>query len=87
MKKRRVGDTINVRIGTDALGRHFWFEEPSGFSGILREQRATAASRNKAGELVIRQRATWDEDRDTFVFISPENEVAFLEGVAKRARE
>jgi hypothetical protein len=56
-------------------------------SVILREQRATAAYRNKAGELIIRQRAAWDEDRDTFVFISPENEVAFLEGVAKRARE
>jgi hypothetical protein len=54
---------------------------------ILREQRATAAYRNKAGELIIRQRASWDEERDTFVFISPENEVAFLEGLAKRARE
>lgn len=54
---------------------------------ILREQRATAAYRNKAGELIIRQRASWDEDRDTFVFISPENEIAFMEGLAKRARE
>lgn len=54
---------------------------------ILREQRATAAYRNKAGELIIRQRASWDEDRDTFVFISPENEVTFMEGLAKRARE
>lgn len=54
---------------------------------ILREQRATAAYRNKAGELIIRQRASWDEDQDTFVFISPENETAFMEGLAQRARK
>ncbi|GLR91364.1 hypothetical protein [Bradyrhizobium iriomotense] len=54
---------------------------------ILKEQRATAAYRNKAGELIIRQRASWDEERDTFVFISRENEVTFLEGLAKRAKE
>jgi hypothetical protein len=54
---------------------------------ILKEQRATAVYYNRAGELIIRQRATWDEDTDTFVFVSPENIVAFLEGAAKRARE
>lgn len=54
---------------------------------ILREQRATAAYRNRAGELIIRQQASWDEDEDTFVYISPENEIAFMEGLAKRARE
>jgi hypothetical protein len=52
---------------------------------ILKEQRATAAYRNPLGELVIRQR-TWP-DEDTILFISPENEVAFLEGLAKRHRE
>jgi hypothetical protein len=56
-------------------------------SVILKEQRATAAYRNKVGELIIRQQAGWCDDRDTFVYISPENEVTFLEGVAKRARE
>jgi hypothetical protein len=54
---------------------------------ILKEQRATAAYRNKVGELIIRQRAGWCDDRDTFVYISPENEVTFMEGLAKRARE
>ncbi|UGY23572.1 hypothetical protein HU675_0037390 [Bradyrhizobium septentrionale] len=54
---------------------------------ILREQRATAAYRNRVGELIIRQQARWDDDEDTFVYISPENEVAFMEGLAKRARE
>jgi hypothetical protein len=54
---------------------------------ILREQRATAAYHNKAGELIIRQRASWCDDEDTFVYISPENEVAFMEGLAKRHRE
>jgi hypothetical protein len=52
---------------------------------ILKEQRATAAYRNPLGELVIRQRAWPDED--TILFISPQNEVAFLEGLAKRHRE
>lgn len=54
---------------------------------ILKEQRATAVYHNKLGELIIRQRAAWDDDRDTFVYIMPENVVAFLEGAAKRARE
>jgi hypothetical protein len=54
---------------------------------ILKEQRATAAYRNKLGELIIRQRAGWNDDGDTFVYISPENEVTFMEGLAKRARE
>jgi len=54
---------------------------------ILREQRATAAYRNRHGELVIRQRASWCDDGDTFVYLSPENEVSFMEGLAKRARE
>jgi hypothetical protein len=65
----------------------FDWDNPEEESVILKEQRATAAYRNKTGELIIRQRASWDEERDTFVFISPENEVAFLEGLAKRARE
>ncbi len=54
---------------------------------ILKEQRATAVYHNKLGELIIRQRAAWDDDRDTFVYIMPENVVVFLEGAAKRARE
>jgi hypothetical protein len=33
MKQRRVGEVIKARMGTDPLGRHFWFEEPPGFSG------------------------------------------------------
>ena len=67
--------------------------DPDGFdwntdeSIILREQRATAAYRNRLGELIIRQRAGWSDDGDTFLYISPENEVAFMEGLAKRARE
>lgn len=52
---------------------------------ILREQRATAAYRNRLGELVIRQRC-WPGD-DTILFVSPENETTFLEGLAKRSRE
>lgn len=63
------------------------FNWNDGDSIILREQRATAAYRNREGELIIRQQARWDDNEDTFVYISPENEVAFMEGLAKRARE
>ncbi len=54
---------------------------------ILREQRATAVYRNKAGELIIRQRASWCDDGDTFVYVTDENVTAFLEAAAKKARE
>jgi hypothetical protein len=49
---------------------------------ILREQRATAVYRNKLGELTICQKADWDEERDTFIYITPENSDAFLDRVA-----
>jgi hypothetical protein len=54
---------------------------------ILREQRATAVYHNKLGELIIRQKAAWDNERDTFVYVEPENVIAFLEGAAKKAKE
>jgi hypothetical protein len=54
---------------------------------ILKEQRATAVYHNRRGELIIRQRAAWDDEGDTFVYITPDNVVAFLEGAAKQARE
>lgn len=54
---------------------------------ILREQRATAVYHNKSGELIVRQQRGWDEERDAFVYVSPENVTAFLEGAAKAARE
>jgi hypothetical protein len=54
---------------------------------ILKEQRATAVYHNRLGELIIRQRAAWDDEGDTFVYVSPENITEFLEGAAKRARE
>ena len=74
-------------FGYRASDDDFDWDSPDEEAVILREQRATAAYRNRGGELIIRQRAAWDEDQDKFVFISPENEVAFFEGLAKRARE
>jgi hypothetical protein len=53
---------------------------------VLREQRATAVYHNRLGELIIRQKAAWDDERDTFVYITSENVTAFLEGAAKKAR-
>jgi hypothetical protein len=53
---------------------------------VLREQRATAVYRNQVGEVVIRQKGPWP-DEDSFLYISPENEVAFMEGVAEHLRK
>ncbi|MCW2110469.1 hypothetical protein [Bradyrhizobium elkanii] len=81
-------DKISLAMAADpAAGEEVEFNWHDDDSIILREQRATAAYRNRAGELIIRQKADWDEERDTFVFISPENEVTFLEALAKRQRE
>jgi hypothetical protein len=54
---------------------------------ILREQPATAIYHNRHGVLVIRQKADWDTEHDTFAFITPENAVVFMEAFAKVARE
>jgi|tagenome__1003787_1003787.scaffolds.fasta_scaffold18289990_1 hypothetical protein len=54
---------------------------------ILKEQRATAVYHNRVGELIVRQQAGWNDDRDTFVYVTPENVTAFLERAAKVARE
>ncbi|WP_375762902.1 hypothetical protein ACE10X_22740 [Bradyrhizobium sp. Pha-3] len=80
-------DKIALTMAADPVDEEVEFNWNDDDSIILREQRATAAYRNKDGDLIIRQRARWNDDEDTFVFISPENEVAFMEGLAKRARE
>jgi hypothetical protein len=54
---------------------------------ILKEQRATAVYHNRCGELVIRQKADWDDEGDTFVFVMPENCNAFIDGIAARIRQ
>jgi hypothetical protein len=64
----------------------FDWDDPDNESVVLQEQRATAAYHNKAGELIIRQRAAFNEDSDAFVIVNPENTTAFLEAVAAVAR-
>jgi hypothetical protein len=54
---------------------------------ILKEQRATAVYHNKMGELIVRQKADWDEEGDTFIFVTPENFNAFIDGIAARIRQ
>jgi hypothetical protein len=54
---------------------------------VLKEQRATAIYHNKAGDVVIRQKAAWDDDQDVFVMITPENANTFLDGLADRLRK
>ena len=44
----------------------------------LQDQPATALYFNRYGALVIRQCRAWDQDEDTFVYISPENIDDFL---------
>jgi len=53
---------------------------------ILKEQRATAVYHNRLGELIIRQKAVWDDEGDTFVYVTPENCNAFMDGIAARIR-
>jgi hypothetical protein len=53
---------------------------------VLREQRATAVYRNHDGDVVIRQRGS-DDNEDTFVFITTENEIAFMEGMAEQLKK
>jgi hypothetical protein len=53
---------------------------------ILKEQRATAVYHNRIGELIIRQKASWDNEGDTFVYVTPENCNAFIDGIAARIR-
>jgi hypothetical protein len=55
-------------------------------SVILREQRATACYHNKLGELIIRQRAAWDDEGDTFIYVTPENANTLIDGIAARIR-
>jgi hypothetical protein len=63
------------------------FDWSSDDSIVLREQPATALYHNRHGVLVIRQKADWDAEHDTFAFITPENAVVFMEALAKIARE
>jgi hypothetical protein len=53
---------------------------------VLQEQRATAIYHNRHGDLVIRQRAAWDDEGDVFVSVTPGNCNVFLDAVAARIR-
>jgi hypothetical protein len=66
-------------------GDDFDWDDPNEEAIVLREQRATAVYRNRAGEVVIRQRR-WPDD-DPVLFISPENEIAFMEGMAAQLKK
>jgi hypothetical protein len=72
-------------ISAESDGDDFDWNDPNEEAIVLREQRATAVYRNRAGEVVIRQRG-WPDD-DTVLFISRENEVAFMEGMAAQLRK
>lgn len=53
-----------------------WFTDDS---VLLKRQPATAVYFNPAGDLVIRQEAEWNEEQDTFVFISKPYLMEFLD--------
>jgi hypothetical protein len=48
-------------------------------SVVLQEQQQTAVYFNKDEALVIRQRAAWNQDEDTFVFICRQNIGEFID--------
>ena len=64
----------------------FNWDDPNEDAIVLREQRATAVYRNKSDEVVIRQKGPWP-DEDVFIYLSPENEVAFMDGMAEKLRK
>jgi hypothetical protein len=64
----------------------FDWNDPNEDSIVLREQRATAVYRNRLGEVIIRQRGPWP-DEDSILYISPENEIAFMEGMAEQLKK
>lgn len=55
-----------------------WFTDDS---VLFKRQPATAVYFNVAGDLVIRQEAEWNEDHDTFVYISKTHIMGFLDNV------
>lgn len=60
-----------------AAGIEFdWLESKS---VVIHEQPATAMYFNPGGHLVIRQKADWDREEDTFVYIAPNNIEAFID--------
>ena len=46
---------------------------------VLKEQPATAIYFNPGDDLVIRQKAAWDREEDSFIFIAPGNAQEFLD--------
>ena len=54
---------------------------------VLQEQPATAIYHNRHGVIIIRQKADWDAEHDTFAYLTPENAVTFMEALAKVHRE
>lgn len=57
-----------------------WLTDPS---VILVEQPETACYRNPTGALVIRQRASWNSQDDSFVFIAPQSIGDFLDEITE----
>jgi len=52
---------------------------------VLREQPATAIYINRDGSIAIRQERMWNEDEDSFVFVRPQNAIAFAKQFLKVA--
>jgi hypothetical protein len=52
---------------------------------VLREQRPTAIYWNPDGDLVLRQRADWDEENDPYLVISANNLQDFIDAICDMA--
>jgi hypothetical protein len=83
LKKIEIAEAATAVLAAD----NEEFDWNTDHAVILREQRATAVYHNKHGDLIVRQQAAWDDESDTFVFITPENCNAFIDGIAARIRD
>jgi hypothetical protein len=76
--------SILAQAGPSSDDDFDWANSPS---VVLQEQPATAIYHNPDGQLVIRQRASWCDESDFFVIVSPENCNVFMDAFAARVRQ
>lgn len=67
---------IEAKIAASQPEQFDWTKDES---VILHDQPATAVYFNPEGSLVIRQEQAWDRDDDTCVFVTKQNQQAFLD--------
>lgn len=72
----KLMDRIGREMAEEDRREFDWSSSPN---VVIKEQPATALYFNPDGALVIRQKADWDREEDTFVFIAPNNIEEFID--------